>query len=146
MLGAMQLCQMKPYERNKMVRNFKNSNWIDDCDEAMSTVFRQYQEIGLYNNIYAPKCNLAQISTAASVDNAFKASGQEQFRERIRMFSGYDACYSSNAEKYFNKRDAHKEFHANVNEMLPEKLEVLSCQPTPSSSLKQDLESGFTGI
>ncbi|KAG8045378.1 hypothetical protein GUJ93_ZPchr0008g12432 [Zizania palustris] len=113
------------YERIKKVCNFKVSNWTDDCDEAMSTVFSQYHEIDIYN-IYAPKCNLAQSSTAAVVDNALESSDQEQFRKRIRMFSGYDACYSSYAEKYFNQPDVQKAFHANVNEMHPGKWKVCS--------------------
>lgn len=40
------------------------------------------------------------------------------------MFSRYDACYSSYAEKYFNKPDVQKAFHANANGMLPGKWKV----------------------
>ncbi|XP_052149565.1 serine carboxypeptidase-like 26 isoform X3 [Oryza glaberrima] len=111
------------YERVNKVCNFKISNWTSDCNEAMSNIFRQYQEIDIYN-IYAPKCNLAQTSRVAAFDHALEASDQEQFSRRIRMFSGYDACYSSYAEKYFNKPDVQKAFHANGNGMLPGKWKV----------------------
>ncbi|KAL5215865.1 hypothetical protein ABZP36_007266 [Zizania latifolia] len=37
---------------------------------------------------------------------------------------GYDACYSSYAEKNFNQPDVQKAFHANVNEMHPGKWKV----------------------
>uniref|UniRef100_A0A0D9V0E8 Carboxypeptidase n=1 Tax=Leersia perrieri TaxID=77586 RepID=A0A0D9V0E8_9ORYZ len=113
------------YERIKKVCNFMNSNWTNECNQAMGNIFGQYQEIDIYN-IYAPKCNLAQTSTVAVGAHAFEASDQEQFSKRIRMFSGYDACYSSYAEKYFNKPDVQKAFHANGNEMLPGKWKVCS--------------------
>ncbi|RLM94242.1 serine carboxypeptidase-like 33 isoform X1 [Panicum miliaceum] len=102
------------YERIKKVCDFKISNWSDDCDKAMSTVFSQYHEIDIYN-IYAPRCNLPQSSAALAVDQALTANDQEHFRRRIRMFSGYDPCYSSYAERYFNKEDVQRAFHANVS-------------------------------
>ncbi|KAF8692521.1 hypothetical protein HU200_039622 [Digitaria exilis] len=102
------------YERIKKVCNFRISNWTDDCDKAMSIVFSQYHEIDIYN-IYAPRCNLPQSSTAPFVDQALSANNHEHFRRRIRMFSGYDPCYSSYAEKYFNKEDVQRAFHANVS-------------------------------
>jgi serine carboxypeptidase-like clade 2 len=102
------------YERIKKVCDFRLSNWSDDCDKAMSTVFSQYHEIDIYN-IYAPRCNLPQSSAALAVDRALTANDQEHFRRRIRMFSGYDPCYSSYAERYFNKEDVQRAFHANVS-------------------------------
>lgn len=63
------------YERVKKVCNFKISNWTNDCNEAMSSIFRQYQEIDIYN-IYAPKCNLAQTSRVAAFDHTLEASDQ----------------------------------------------------------------------
>ncbi|XP_062198097.1 serine carboxypeptidase-like 26 [Phragmites australis] len=113
------------YERIKKVCNFRISNWTDDCDKAMNIVFSQYHEIDIYN-IYAPRCNLPQSSAALAVDRALTANDQEHFRRRIRMFSGYDACYSSYAEKYFNREDVQRAFHANVNGTLPRKWQVCS--------------------
>jgi len=83
-------------------------------DKAMSTVFSQYHEIDIYN-IYAPRCNLPKSSAALAVDQALTANDQEHFRRRIRMFSGYDTCFSSYAERYFNKEDVQRAFHANVS-------------------------------
>jgi len=102
------------YERIKKVCDFRISNWSDDCDKAMSTVFSQYHEIDIYN-IYAPRCNLPKSSAALAVDQALTANDQEHFRRRIRMFSGYDPCFSSYAERYFNKEDVQRAFHANVS-------------------------------
>lgn len=113
------------YERIKKVCDFRASKWTNDCDKAMGTIFRQYQEIDIYN-IYAPKCNVAQTSVASAVDEALKYSNHERFRKRIRMFSGYDACYSSYAQQYFNKADVQRAFHANGNGMLPGKWQVCS--------------------
>ncbi|TVU21048.1 hypothetical protein EJB05_30659 [Eragrostis curvula] len=113
------------YERIKKVCNFKFSNWTDECDKAMSIVFEQYHEIDIYN-IYAPRCNLAQSAVAPSFDQALATNDQEHFRRRIRMFSGYDACYSSYAEKYFNRADVQRAFHANLMGALPRKWEVCS--------------------
>lgn len=61
------------YERIKKVCDFRASKWTNDCDKAMGTIFRQYQEIDIYN-IYAPKCNVAQTSVASAVDEALKYS------------------------------------------------------------------------
>ncbi|GJN05342.1 hypothetical protein PR202_ga22963 [Eleusine coracana subsp. coracana] len=113
------------YERIKKVCNFKVSNWTDDCDKAMSIVFGQYHEIDIYN-IYAPRCNLPQSAAAPSVDQVLATNDQDHFRRRIRMFSGYDACYSSYAEKYFNRADVQIAFHANLSGALPRKWQVCS--------------------
>ncbi|XP_062230822.1 serine carboxypeptidase-like 26 isoform X2 [Phragmites australis] len=110
------------YERIKKYCDFKNSNWSDDCSVAMNIIFNQYQEIDIYN-IYAPKCLLNQTS-ASSVGRAFFAN--DQFRRTIRMFSGYDPCYSSYAEDYFNKKQVQRAFHANLSGLLPGKWHVCS--------------------
>uniref|UniRef100_A0ACD5WNX6 Uncharacterized protein n=1 Tax=Avena sativa TaxID=4498 RepID=A0ACD5WNX6_AVESA len=91
----------------------------------MSTIFRQYQEIDTYS-IYAPKCNLAQMSASSAVDKALKYSDHEPFRRRIRMFSGYGDCYSTYAHEYFNEADVQRATHANVDGMHPGKWQVCS--------------------
>jgi serine carboxypeptidase-like clade 2 len=40
------------------------------------------------------------------------------------MFSGYDPCYSSYAEGYFNKQEVQKALHANVSGLLSGKWHV----------------------
>ncbi|KAF0927519.1 hypothetical protein E2562_034010 [Oryza meyeriana var. granulata] len=114
------------YDHIKKTCNFNDSNWTDDCNTAMNIIFSQYHEIDIYN-IYAPKCLLNNTS-ASSADSAFLANDQEQFRRRIRMFSGYDPCYSSYAEDYFNKHDVQEAFHANANGLLAGKWQVCSDQ------------------
>ncbi|RLN00601.1 hypothetical protein C2845_PM06G06400 [Panicum miliaceum] len=112
------------YNRIKKYCDFKNSNWSDDCSAAMDVIYSQYREIDIYN-IYAPKCLLNQTS-ASSTTRAFFENDQDQLRRRIRMFSGYDPCYSSYAEDYFNKGDVQRAFHANVSGLLPGKWHVCS--------------------
>ncbi|KAE8810016.1 serine carboxypeptidase-like 33 [Hordeum vulgare] len=113
------------YDRIKKNCDFRASNWTDDCNKAMNTIYGQYQLIDIYN-IYAPKCNLGQTSAASVVDTELKYSEDEPFRRRIRLFSGYDECYSSYAQEYFNKADVQRALHANVNGMLPGKWQVCS--------------------
>ncbi|CAN6345359.1 unnamed protein product [Urochloa humidicola] len=112
------------YNCIKKYCDFKNSNWSDDCNAAMDTIYSQYQEIDIYN-IYAPKCLLNQTS-ASSTTQAFFENDQDQFRRRIRIFSGYDPCYSSYAQDYFNNQEVQKAFHANVSGLLPGKWLVCS--------------------
>ncbi|EES19075.2 hypothetical protein BDA96_09G056800 [Sorghum bicolor] len=113
------------YDRIKKYCDFKNFNWSDDCNAVMDIVYSQYDEIDIYN-IYVPKCLLNQ-SSASSENHAPFKNDQEKFRRRVRMFSGYDPCYSSYAEDYFNKKEVQKAFHANViSESLPVKWHVCS--------------------
>nr|TKW14265.1 hypothetical protein SEVIR_5G157100v2 [Setaria viridis] len=63
------------YERIKKVCDFRISNWTDDCDKAMTTVFSQYHEIDIYN-IYAPRCNLPQSSAAVAGDQELAVNDQ----------------------------------------------------------------------
>ncbi|KAK8449879.1 hypothetical protein SEVIR_7G280900v4 [Setaria viridis] len=112
------------YDRIKKYCNFKNSNWSDDCSAAMDIAYSQYREIDIYN-IYAPKCLLNQTSPSSAAQ-AFFENDQEHFRRRIHMFSGYDPCYSSYAEDYFNKQEVQKAFHANISGLLPGKWHVCS--------------------
>lgn len=52
-------------EHVNQVCDFKLLNWTYNCNIAMSSVFREYSKIDIYN-IYAPKCNNARkISTSA---------------------------------------------------------------------------------
>ncbi|PUZ64146.1 hypothetical protein GQ55_3G120200 [Panicum hallii var. hallii] len=108
------------YSRINKYCDFKISNWSDDCNAAMNIVYGQYREIDMYN-IYAPRCLLNQ-SSASSANRAFFVN--DQFRRRTRMFSGYDPCYSSYAEDYFNKQEVQKAFHANF--LLPGKWHACS--------------------
>ncbi|WVZ96620.1 hypothetical protein U9M48_042235, partial [Paspalum notatum var. saurae] len=112
------------YARIKKYCDFNISNWSDDCNAAMDIVYSQYQEIDIYN-IYAPKCLLNQ-SSASYANRAFFVNDKEQFRRRIRMFSGYDPCYASYSEDYFNKQEVQNAFHANARGLHPAKWHVCS--------------------
>ncbi|KAK4257856.1 hypothetical protein QN277_007390 [Acacia crassicarpa] len=95
------------YEKAKNVCDFKQFNWSDECNEAVNLVFRDYREIDIYN-IYAPACRLN--STSSTVPE-----GIHNYRlRRMRLFGGYDPCYSTYAEEYFNRIDVQSSFHANL--------------------------------
>lgn len=92
------------YEKAKQVCDFKQSQWSNECNQAMNDLYNDYSEIDIYN-IYAPACRLNTTSSVTSnVDYRFK---------RMRIFGGYDPCYSSYAEEYFNRVDVQSSLHAN---------------------------------
>jgi len=40
---------------------------------------------------------------------------RNDYREkRMRIFGGYDPCYSNYAEEYFNRKDVQSSFHADT--------------------------------
>ncbi|XP_074270816.1 uncharacterized protein LOC141594720 [Silene latifolia] len=99
------------YNKAKEVCDFKELVWSNDCNIAMNVVFGIYKEIDIYN-IYAPICLL---NSTSSISAYYNEAGKYGLK-RPRMFSeGYDPCYSSYAEKYFNKPDVQSTLHANIN-------------------------------
>ncbi|CAD5183114.1 unnamed protein product [Musa acuminata subsp. malaccensis] len=101
------------YRLAKRVCDFKLFNWTDECNDAMEMVFNQYKEIDIYN-VYAPKCTLPQSSSSSSFDED-NAKLQKSLMRRIRRYAGYDPCFSTYAEEYFNRVDVQRSLHANVN-------------------------------
>ncbi|XP_057725930.1 serine carboxypeptidase-like 26 [Arachis stenosperma] len=96
------------YEKAKKVCDFKQIDWPKECNEAMNTVWQDYSEIDIYN-IYAPKCTLNSSTSSLLLDD-----DDEIETKRMRIFGGYDPCYSTYAEQYFNKIDVQSSFHANI--------------------------------
>ncbi|XWS14246.1 hypothetical protein CRYUN_Cryun36dG0106300 [Craigia yunnanensis] len=96
------------YHKAKRVCDFKVSDWSIECNDVVNEVFDKYSEIDIYN-IYAPKCliNSTFSSTASKVINY-------GFRTMRIPAGGYDACYSENEEKYFNRADVQTSLHANT--------------------------------
>ncbi|KAK7348022.1 hypothetical protein VNO80_22570 [Phaseolus coccineus] len=107
------------YEKAKEVCDFKQFEWSNECNRAMNEVFHDYSEIDIYN-IYAPTCPLNSTSSIADESNS---SGHESFTKvrndyrerRMRIFGGYDPCFSNYAEEYFNRKDVQSSFHADTN-------------------------------
>ncbi|XP_028753593.1 serine carboxypeptidase-like 26 isoform X1 [Neltuma alba] len=105
------------YDKAKNVCDFKQFYWSEECNEAMNVVFRDYKEIDIYN-IYAPACRLNNTPSMAHDSNNRGSEsvpeGVSDFRlRRMRLFGGYDPCYSTYAEEYFNRIDVQSSFHAN---------------------------------
>ncbi|KAL5065583.1 hypothetical protein RYX36_027320 [Vicia faba] len=92
------------YEKAKQVCDFKQSIWSNECNQAMNELYNDYSEIDIYN-VYAPACRLNTTSSVTSNDYRFK---------KMRIFGGYDPCYSSYAEEYFNRVDVQSSLHTNT--------------------------------
>ncbi|XP_057420969.1 serine carboxypeptidase-like 26 [Lotus japonicus] len=102
------------YDKAKQVCDFKQFQWSNECNKAMNEVFQDYSEIDIYN-IYAPKCRLNSTSAIASEGLEQLTKGRNDYRmKRKRIFGGYDPCYSTYAEKYFNRIDVQSSFHVNT--------------------------------
>ncbi|XP_066306261.1 serine carboxypeptidase-like 26 [Miscanthus floridulus] len=78
----------------------------------MSLVYTQYDKIDIYN-VYAPKCNTDESALSSSSKNTIEKTAKKF--KRLRMFSGYDLCYSIHNEDYLNRIDVQKSLHANVS-------------------------------
>lgn len=105
------------YDTAKNVCDFKHENWSKECYAAMGILFGKYKEIDIYN-IYAPICLTKTTSSlAGSLDShvwSFKAQSYN-YKSMIRIPGGYDPCYTPHVQKYFNRTDVKKAFHANTS-------------------------------
>ncbi|CAI9776176.1 unnamed protein product [Fraxinus pennsylvanica] len=107
-------------EYNKARRdcNFYLENWSSKCNIAMSSVFNRYNEIDIYN-IYVPSCVLNETSsTAYGITSGTEFSNDKAqnygFRRMKRIPGGYDPCYSTYAEAYFNRKDVQAALNVNT--------------------------------
>ncbi|KAL7220874.1 hypothetical protein ACSBR2_013708 [Camellia fascicularis] len=102
------------FENAKKVCNFKVFDWSGECNAAMSVVFEKYNEIDIYN-IYAPIC-LLNTSGSGSDSDIFSSKTQNYGLRRMRIGGGggYDPCYSTYTQHYFNRVDVQTSLHANT--------------------------------
>ncbi|KAL6532518.1 Serine carboxypeptidase-like 26 [Orobanche gracilis] len=111
------------YDRARHACNFRKTMWSHGCIEAMRLVFKRYKEIDIYD-IYAPSCLLNKTSSSSDVfgivatenvdfsNISYKA--QTQFLRRLKLIpGGYDPCYSTYSEAYFNRREVQTALHIN---------------------------------
>ncbi|KAK3164306.1 hypothetical protein QOZ80_1AG0015610 [Eleusine coracana subsp. coracana] len=77
------------YENVKNVCDFRLPYFTNECADAMDLVYTH---------------------SASSVET----NAKKKFK-RLRMSSGYDPCYSTHIEDYFNRIDVQKLLHANVS-------------------------------
>lgn len=104
------------YEKAKAVCDFKKWSWSNECNQAMNVVYGKYREIDIYN-IYAPICvsSSTQKSTYSSLFKG-KNDGLSSLKMKIPFpGGGYDPCYSSYTEKYFNRLDVQSALHVHLN-------------------------------
>ncbi|KAI4303095.1 hypothetical protein MLD38_038766 [Melastoma candidum] len=109
------------YRRCAAVCDFTTPNWSNDCIQAMIVLFKAYREIDIYN-VYAPSCLIKDNSSSSSSSYSPAEKMQTDFgsldkvsehaSRRIRLFGGYDPCYSNHAVDYFNRADVQAAFHA----------------------------------
>ncbi|GMP57177.1 hypothetical protein CsSME_00021368 [Camellia sinensis var. sinensis] len=102
------------FENAKKVCNFKVSDWSGECNAAMRVVFEKYHEIDIYN-IYAPIC-LLNTSGSDSDSDIFSSKTQNYGLRRMRIGGGggYDPCFSTHTQHYFNRVDVQTSLHANT--------------------------------
>ncbi|XP_066316317.1 serine carboxypeptidase-like 26 [Miscanthus floridulus] len=100
------------YKHVKSVCTFRTIFLTGECAHAMSLVYTQYDKIDIYN-VYAPKCNTDESALSSSSKNTVEKTAKKF--KRLRMFSGYDPCYSTHIEDYFNRIYVQKSLHANVS-------------------------------
>lgn len=98
------------YDKAKQVCDFTVSNWSSDCNDAMNLVFEKYNEIDIYN-IYAPTCLINTTSSSVGSNDSLTKVNNYMIR-RLRIPGGYDPCYSTYTEEYFNRADVQSSLHA----------------------------------
>uniref|UniRef100_A0ACD5YXR1 Uncharacterized protein n=1 Tax=Avena sativa TaxID=4498 RepID=A0ACD5YXR1_AVESA len=101
------------YERVNNVCDFRLSSWTKECRHVMATVYAQYDKIDIYN-VYAPKCNTQESGLFSTSDSTPEMNTKKRLT-RVRMYSGYDPCYSTYVEDYMNRMDVQKSLHANIS-------------------------------
>ncbi|TVU21043.1 hypothetical protein EJB05_30654, partial [Eragrostis curvula] len=101
------------YEHVKNVCDFRLSYFTNECADAMNLVYTQYHKIDIFN-VYAPKCNANESAHSSSSVSTVETNVKKKFN-RLRMYSGYDPCYSNHIEDYLNRMDVQKSLHANVS-------------------------------
>ncbi|KAL6519746.1 Serine carboxypeptidase-like 26 [Orobanche minor] len=99
------------YYKARHACNFRKTIWSDECIEAMRPVFKRYREIDIYN-IYAPSCLPNKTSSDVFSNTNYKA--QTPLLRRLKLIpGGYDPCYSTYSEAYFNRIEVQTALHVN---------------------------------
>ncbi|XP_010024821.2 serine carboxypeptidase-like 33 [Eucalyptus grandis] len=105
------------YHKCKRACNFTVSDWSDECNEGMNTVFTTYQqEIDIYN-IYAPTCLLNSSSASSSLSHRSESHFEPLTKvngyssRTMRIPGGYDPCFTQYAEMYLNRQDVQSSLH-----------------------------------
>ncbi|KAL5222919.1 hypothetical protein ABZP36_027632 [Zizania latifolia] len=101
------------YEHVNNVCDFRLSPCSKECYHVMDSVYAQYDMIDIFN-VYAPKCNTEESALFSTSDSRAETNSKKGFK-RMRMYSGYDPCYSTYIEDYMNKMDVQKSLHANTS-------------------------------
>ncbi|XP_066316318.1 serine carboxypeptidase-like 26 [Miscanthus floridulus] len=120
------------YERVKNVCDFKLSPTSTECGHVMDLLYHTYNEIDIYN-VYAPKCNTdgsaLSSSSSSSDSSAVEKEAKNKSKRRLRMYSGYDPCYSNYIEAYFNRMDVQKSLNANTSGRIKDRTWSLCSDP-----------------
>ncbi|KAI3988031.1 hypothetical protein MKX01_011820 [Papaver californicum] len=96
------------YDQASNACDFKHLDWTVDCQKAMNLVFQEYKKIDIYN-IYAPTC--LKNKTSALIEGLVGKVHQNGL-SRMRILGGYDPCFSTYTEQYFNMADVQSALHA----------------------------------
>ncbi|KAL8040855.1 hypothetical protein ABFX02_10G127300 [Erythranthe guttata] len=89
--------------------DFKSDETSEKCDDAVNYAMNhEFGDIDQYS-IYSPTCNRSK-KTKSKTNNISVRLKNTLIGQRL---SGYDPCTESYAEKYYNRPDVQKAFHAN---------------------------------
>lgn len=89
--------------------NFSQEAYSSGCEQAISyATNHEFGAIDQYS-IYTPTCKAVSTTTNYTVKTI-------RFKNSLlhRRVSGYDPCTENYAEKYYNRPDVQKAFHANT--------------------------------
>ncbi|KAL6621205.1 hypothetical protein ACP70R_033637 [Stipagrostis hirtigluma subsp. patula] len=95
-----------------------------ECSHNMNLMYNLYDEIVIYN-VYAPKCNTGESSLSYSSERIAKKEATMKYK-RLSMFAGYDPCYTTYIQDYFNIMDVQKSLHADVSGWIKDRWSICS--------------------
>ncbi|CAH9104278.1 unnamed protein product [Cuscuta europaea] len=103
------------YELAKRECDFWSYNLSAKCNDAMYTLWANYQEIDI-NNIFGPICLPMNSSSTAHINILDKERIYKRGRMKPMVHEAYGACYVSDAEDYFNRIDVQNALHVNITQ------------------------------
>ncbi|WVZ71274.1 hypothetical protein U9M48_019877 [Paspalum notatum var. saurae] len=115
------------YEQVKNVCDFRISPTTKECSHVMNLLYNIYDEIDIYN-VYAPKCNTDRSAVSFSFDSTVEKKTKGKSK-RLRVYSGYDPCYSNYIKAYLNRMDVQKSLHANTSGWIKDRRWSLCSYP-----------------
>eukprot|EP00250_Pteridium_aquilinum_P014506 c22033_g1_i1 orf=680-2152(+) len=110
------------YQNLSRACDFAKANWSNECSSLLSSLFRQYRPINIYD-IFSDVCVESSLKTHRHKDMSMSASRLGTFmsfkpetNEEIPngRAGAYDPCLDSHVSMYLNRPDVQEALHANT--------------------------------